>query len=64
VNNVIEFLGMAISVMILLAEASEENKKEFPCLLVPLGDGQHITSYRGVAPIHSQLAIPPNIIGL
>ena len=36
VNNVLEFLGMAISVMTLLVEASEEGE-EFPCLLV-LGD--------------------------
>jgi hypothetical protein len=36
VNNVLEFLGMAISVLLLLQEARED-EEEFPCLLV-LGD--------------------------
>jgi hypothetical protein len=36
VNNVLEILGMAIPVLILLKEASEDGE-EFPCLLV-LGD--------------------------
>jgi hypothetical protein len=36
VNNVLEFLGMAISVLLLLQEAKEDDES-FPCLLV-LGD--------------------------
>ena len=43
VNNVLEFLGMAISVLLLLKEAREAGEK-FPCLLV-LGDNTSAISW-------------------
>ena len=43
VNNVLEFLGMAISVLLLLREAAEDGEK-FPCLLV-LGDNTSAISW-------------------
>ena len=43
VNNVLEFLGMAVSVLLLLLEASEE-KESFPCLMV-LGDNTSAISW-------------------
>jgi len=43
VNNVLEFLGMAISVLLLIDEAQEDEEK-FPCLLV-LGDNTSAISW-------------------
>jgi hypothetical protein len=43
VNNVLEFLGMAVSVLLLLREAEEENES-FPCLMV-LGDNTSAISW-------------------
>jgi hypothetical protein len=43
VNNVLEFLGMAISVLLLLREAKREGE-QFPCLLV-LGDNTSAISW-------------------
>ena len=43
VNNVLEFLGMAISVLLLLREAKESGE-QFPCLLV-LGDNTSAISW-------------------
>ena len=43
VNNVLEFLGMAISVLLLLKEARDSGEK-FPCLLV-LGDNTSAISW-------------------
>ena len=43
INNVLEFLGMAISVLLLIDEAHEDEEK-FPCLLV-LGDNTSAISW-------------------
>jgi hypothetical protein len=43
VNNVLEFLGMAISVLLLIQEA-QEDEEEFPCFLV-LGDNTSAISW-------------------
>jgi hypothetical protein len=43
VNNVLEFLGMAISVLLLLKEAAED-KEDHPCILV-LGDNTSAVSW-------------------
>jgi hypothetical protein len=43
VNNILEFLGMAISVLLLLQEATHDNER-FPCLLV-LGDNTSAISW-------------------
>ena len=43
VNNVLEFLGMAVSILLLLEEAARENEKH-PCLLV-LGDNTSAISW-------------------
>jgi hypothetical protein len=43
VNNVLEFLGMAVSVLLLLRESKEENES-FPCLMV-LGDNTSAISW-------------------
>jgi hypothetical protein len=43
VNNVLEFLGMAVSVLLLLSEAAED-KESFPCLMV-LGDNTSAISW-------------------
>jgi hypothetical protein len=43
VNNVLEFLGMAVSVLLLLLEA-EEARESFPCLMV-LGDNTSAISW-------------------
>ena len=43
VNNVLEFLGMAISVMLLLKEAAED-QEDHPCILV-LGDNTSAVSW-------------------
>ena len=43
VNNVLEFLGMAISVLLLLDEAAQD-QEDHPCLLV-LGDNTSAVSW-------------------
>jgi hypothetical protein len=43
VNNALEFLGMAVSVLLLLREAAEE-RESFPCLMV-LGDNTSAISW-------------------